>query len=293
MNRIFLIVTMIALLSSCRSETTDVTLDLKTQQIGITSAHNARQLGGYGICDRQVKKDVLLRTASLSSLSEEDSALLSDKYKVQRIYDFRGYEEARNAPDVIPGNADHLLLSISFEGTEKASTYKPQGKDMIKMLVDNADNPMILSMCENMYDKIFFEDSSQDVYRKFFADLITLDPSDGAVLWHCTQGKDRAGSASAMILAALGADRELIMEDFKLSKAYFDPFVENIPVQNETQRNVLNTLISANPDLFEKTLDKVDSIYGSLRNYLTECLGVTPEMMEILREKYLEKRSSK
>ena len=50
----------------------------------------------------------------------------------------------------------------------------------------------------------------------------------------------------------------------------------------------INTLISANPVVFEKTLNKVDAEYGSLRNYLTECIGVTPEMMNILRERYLE-----
>ena len=51
---------------------------------------------------------------------------------------------------------------------------------------------------------------------------------------------------------------------------------------------MINTLISANPEAFEKTLDKVDAEYGSLRNYLTECLGVTPEMMNTLRKRYLE-----
>ena len=61
-----------------------------------------------------------------------------------------------------------------------------------------------------------------------------------------------------------------------------------IPVETEVQRNVINTLISANPEAFEKTLDKVDAEYGSLRNYLTECLGVTPEMMNTLRKRYLE-----
>ena len=54
------------------------------------------------------------------------------------------------------------------------------------------------------------------------------------------------------------------------------------------QKTVMNTLISANPVIFEKALDKIDAEYGSLRNYLTECIGVTPEMMELLRERYLE-----
>lgn len=292
MKRIIIFLSMISLLSSCGNDNNNVTLDYQNQQLGLTSIHNARQLGGYVIGEKQIKQNLLLRTASLATLSADDSLVLAEKYNVQRIYDFRGQKEAMSAPDVVPGNASHLSLAISFEGTENASAAK-EGKDMLMMLVENADNPAIQDLCENMYDKIFFDEVSNQAYRRLFADLVTLDPANGAVIWHCTQGKDRAGSASAMILAALGADRDLIMEDYKLSKVYFDPFIEHIPVQNDTQRNVLNTLISANPALFEKTLDKVDATYGSLRNYLTECLGVTPEMMETLREKYLENRTSK
>ena len=113
------------------------------------------------------------------------------------------------------------------------------------MLLKYADNPMIQDMCTHMYDKIFFEEESQDVYRRFFADLMTVDPEDGAVLWHCTQGKDRAGSASAMLLAALGADRELIMADFCLSKDYYDPMISQIKTETESQKTVINTLLSA------------------------------------------------
>ena len=76
--------------------------------------------------------------------------------------------------------------------------------------------------------------------------------------------------------------------DFMLSKDYYDPIVSKIPVETEIQCYVLNTLISANPDLFEKTLDKIDEEYGSLKNYLTQCIGMTSEMMTILRKRYLE-----
>lgn len=273
---------------SCVGNECNTVLDLQTQQIGITSAHNARQLGGYKIGKKRIKKDLLLRTAGISDLSEIDSVLLAEKYRVQRIYDFRSHGEALISPDVIPGNAEYLSFSISFGRSEGASVKNLSQEEMIKRLLENADSPMVLDMCENMYDKIFFDKSSQDIYRRFFADLVTIDPEDGAVLWHCTQGKDRAGSASAMLLCALGADRNLIMADFTLSKDYYDPYVAKIPVENERQSIVLNTLISANPVIFEKTLDKVDAEYGSLKNYLTVCLGVTPEMMSILQERYLE-----
>ena len=274
---------------SCKTKVDNWELVLEEQQIGITSAHNARQLGGYIIGDKQVKKDLLLRTARLSSLSADDSLLLAEKYKVQCIYDFRSEGEIQKSPDVIPGDARHLPLSISFSENGGRADYKVESDaQMVQMLLENAEHPMIQAMCEKMYDKIFFEESSQEVYRQFFADLLTIDPTEGAVLWHCTQGKDRAGCASAMLLAALGADRDLIVADFTLSKSYYDPHTAQIPTTTEAQQKTISTLISANPAIFEASLDRVEARYGSLANYLTECIGVTPEMMETLREKFLE-----
>lgn len=294
MNRIIPILITMILASSCRTAPEVGVIELQNQQIGISSAHNARQLGGYIIGDKQIKKDLLLRTARLSSLSSEDSLLLSDKYKVQCIYDFRSSGEIQTAPDIIPGNSRHLPLSISFSDNRGNVDYVMESEtQMIQMLLENAEHPMIQAMCEKMYDKIFFEEASQEVYRRFFEDLLSINPENGAILWHCTQGKDRAGSASAMLLAALGADREVIMADYRLSKDYYDPQIESIKMETDSQRKVISTLISANPAVFESTLDKVDAKYGSLRNYLTECLGVTPEMMEILQERYLEDCSTK
>lgn len=282
---------MVTLSCSCNNGIKNAQIEFENQQIGITSVHNARQIGGYYIGNKQIKKDLLLRTARLSSLSTEDSLLLADKFRVQCIYDFRGQEESLIHPDVIPGNSRYLSLSLSLgiSGSDGNSANKPKSEaETITMLLENADNPHIQALCNNMYDQIFFQESSQEVYRRFFADLAATDPDKGAVLWHCTQGKDRAGCASAMLLAALGADRELIMNDFKLSKEYYDTLIAHVQTQTENQKTVMNTLISANPVIFEKALDKIDAEYGSLRNYLTECIGVTPEMMELLRERYLE-----
>ena len=50
-------------------------IELKNQLIGLTSAHNARQLGGYQIGNQRIKDNLLLRSAKISGLSEEDSTL--------------------------------------------------------------------------------------------------------------------------------------------------------------------------------------------------------------------------
>ena len=288
MNRIFTIAFVMILFTSCKSDMENITLEFQNQKI-INSVHNARQLGGYTIGNKQIRKDLLLRTARLSSLSKEDSILLADTYRVQCIYDFRSQQEASTTPDVIPGNSRHMMLSISFDNNETKSEAKASSeRETIEMLLKNADNPDVQHLCDHIYDKIFFEESSNEVYRSFFKGLLSINPEDGAVLWHCTQGKDRAGCASAMILSALGADRELIMADYKLSKEYYDSFIAGVKTETKNQSKVINTLISANPVIFEKALDKIDERYGSFRNYLTECIGVTPEMMETLRQRYLE-----
>jgi protein-tyrosine phosphatase len=290
MRSLTIILCIMVMFVSCKTNVIDEQkVELKNQLIGLTSVHNARQLGGYKIGDQRIKDNLLLRTAKISELSEEDSALLCDKYKVQCIYDFRGKTESLSAPDIIPGTARYLSLALSFgEKESEADTKFENEEQMIGMLLQYADHPSVQAMCTSMYDVIFFEESSQEVYRQFFTDLLTVDPEEGAVLWHCTQGKDRAGCASAMLLAALGADRSLIMADFILSKEYYDPMVSQIPTTTDVQRNVINTLISANPTIFEATLDKVDEKYGSLTNYLTQCIGVTPDMMQLLRDRYLE-----
>lgn len=294
MKNIFgIVVCMGAMLMACKSnvEKSNQQLDLKKQLIGITTVHNTRQLGGYIIGDKKIKDDLLIRSAKLSGLSKEDSTLLSDKYNVQCIYDFRGQDEFVSEPDVVPGNARCVSLSISFAAKEEKSQFGAEyqnQQEMIGLLLQYAEHPAIQTMCENMYEIILFEEESQEVYRKFFKDLVTLEPENGAVLWHCTQGKDRAGCASAMLLAALGADRNLIMSDFILSKDYYEPMVSQIKTETDKQKNVINTLISANPEIFEAALDKIDSDYGSFTNYLTECIGVTPAMMQVLRDRYLE-----
>lgn len=43
------------------------------------------------------------------------------------------------------------------------------------------------------------------------------DFSKGSVLWHCTEGKDRCGLLSAVLLLTLGVKRSTIMEDYLLT----------------------------------------------------------------------------
>ena len=79
------------------------------QSIGLVGIRNARELGGYPAGDGlSVKKGVFLRTAKLSSGTEEDLGRLRDVYKLAEIIDLRSADE-------INGSQENSMYSGSTE----------------------------------------------------------------------------------------------------------------------------------------------------------------------------------
>ena len=265
-------------------------ISLQSQLIGLESVHNARELGGYAIGERRVRKGLLIRCANLNVLSERDSRILSERFHLGRIYDFRGLNEAALAPDIVPQGAVRISFSVSLTPNQRSLKISAMDhRAVVGFLLENASHPELRQTCEHLYENILLDSYSQEVYRQFFSDLVENADGEHAVIMHCTQGKDRAGCASALLLAALGADRDLIIRDYRLTGDYYDPMLARIPVSTADQKRVLGTILGADYKLFNRTLDLVESRYGSLESYLEEVLGVTPEMREILCGRYLER----
>lgn len=261
-------------------------ISLKEQGMGLSSVHNCRQLGNYRIGDKRIKPGLLIRSANLAALTNEDAALLCEKYRLRRIYDFRSDTEKSGSPDRVPEGVSYVPLAIEFVKGDMMDVR--DARQVVSLLMDNAEDKRIQSVCDLLYDNIFFEECAQQSFRAFFQDLINNHDGDGAVLWHCTQGKDRAGCASALLLLALGADRELVMQDYNLSRQYYTPFLSKLSPSSEAQKKVLDTLLNANPTAFSAILDKIEYKFGSLLNYLEDCIKLNAQMRNILKERYLE-----
>lgn len=273
----------------CRPvETAIQQLVLEDQLLALYSVQNARQLGGYRIGGKMVKRNRLLRSGALSRLTREEAEVLHDRFHLEHVYDFRSEAERQAAPDVLPEGTGYMGLGAPLADIKLPETIELKDVgSIVRYLLENAEEPWLQEICAQLYDKLLLDEAQQQVYRRFLEDLAGLPDDTGAVLWHCTQGKDRTGCASALLLAVLGADRNLIVQDFSLSAMYYAPMVARLPVRTVEQRNVVQTLISANTRLFEASLDHVDRHYGSLDAYLEQCLGVTEAMKQRLRKRYL------
>ena len=66
-------------------------------------------------------------------------------------------------------------------------------------------------MC-NLYRQFILTDHSVREYSKFVH--ILLDEHDKAILWHCTAGKDRAGTSAIIVEKLLGVSDEDILKDY-------------------------------------------------------------------------------
>lgn len=258
----------------------------------LPSIANARDLGGLRLPDGSVlRSGLLLRGGALSTASDSDLKALRDDYHLARIFDFRTEREVSHAPDKPVEGADNIWLPAidpDTEGLADMSLPKEAFADLGGYLLRNASNPLVQSISSHLYTDMVTNEYTQLQYAAFLMHIVRTD--GGAVYWHCSQGKDRTGLGAAFILAALGADRELILSDYRLSYDYYRSDVERLcsMVGTDAEREVIKTFIGVNEKYFEDALDLIDRRYGSAEAYLRGPLCLTDRDFDILKQRYLQ-----
>ena len=212
------------------------------------------------------------------------------------VFDFRFEAEVNAAPDRIIDGVSYTHLSTlpkalieGFASSGRSDTAHTDTKNMAAVLMKYAFEPKAQTMARQLYPAIVTDSLAQCYYGEFLRGVLH---AKGGVLWHCSQGKDRAGWASAFLLAALGADRETIVEDFDLSNQSYARAVEAMTAKVREQGGgdeavaFIRAMIGVSRENFEATLDMIDQKYGSLSDYIENQLGFSKEEQQQLRTKY-------
>ena len=154
--------------------------------------------------------------------------------------------------------------------------------------IETAENLGIFG--DNMYITFLENAVGQKGYKEFLEILVK---ANGAVLWHCTSGKDRTGLAAMFILSVLGVDEDTIIKDYLLTNEYNAEkiaktrtfFLEKTHDETIAEKAViLMDGVSEIP--MKNVLAHIKKKYGSVMGYI-RFLGISDEEIEILREKYL------
>jgi len=250
---------------------------------------NFRDLGGYPAADgRQIKRGLLFRSGAMTGLTANDEGYLS-QFAFKSVIDLRSDEELDLYPNhwAKRGNLNYIHRSYSI-------------MDMMKEVASHkAEQPseapaMYLHMME-------FLEPQLSLY------FDTLLRGEVPAVVNCSAGQDRTGVTSALLLSALGVERELIIEDYLLSTDFRRPRNEkgDVDLAAAAETNAFAAMMLEygqdeddalpSPLVTEDgtpfivlTLTAIEQRHGSVARYLENELGIDPQKLARLRSLYLQ-----
>ncbi len=253
--------------------------------IKVKGIHNLRDVGGlFTKKGYQMKWGMLFRADKLSDIEEGDEERLLPLH-ISTIVDFRSQWEAEEEPDKWPNYEEIRYVHLPIGGS---TLKRDELMEKIKEPEFDAEQFMIDA------NRSFIESSSNQ-YRQFFE--LLLDESTYPILFHCSAGKDRTGLATALILSALGIEKQIIMDEYLMSNYYLheskEKRLEQAAMFLGVNHTHLRPLMEVKVEYLEAAFQAIEEIYGSVDQYLSEALNIGPEEKERLRElllyQYLQK----
>jgi len=244
----------------------------------LDGGHNFRDLGGYRTAGgRLTKWRKLFRSGSTSSLSAAGYERLST-LELKAICDFRSTSERERNPNELP------RLGVL---TYWARDYNQSLGNLHALLSSQHTTPQEAreTMLE-IYRGLPVEQAP--AYRQLFR---LLAEDEVPLVFNCSGGKDRTGLAAALILSALGASDDVVLEDYLLSNTALgagqpDKGYAALKISAEVARVIGGT----SADFLDAAFGAIRAMSGSVSGYLREELGVTPDMLERIQESLLEAR---
>ncbi len=259
-------------------------------RIALKKLLNTRDLGGIAAADgRKIKPKRLLRSGALFEAAPEDCEVLVQDYGLKVVVDFRTSAERAGSPDPeLPGVENfHLPVYDSVGFTRKDGSDEDLSGLAIRLTGHAAGGDGWMT---ELYRG--FVTSGVAKYKQFFA--LLLEQREGAVLWHCTAGKDRAGTASALLLRALGASRETALADYLKTNDFAGELLDFLAEEvvkktgHPEAKAAAYQIVRAEKAYFDALFDEMDKVYGSEEAFFEGALGLTQGKRAQLRALYLE-----
>lgn len=231
--------------------------------LDVDGVTNVRDVGGMPAAGGRIRSGVLLRSGQLSGVTTTGAEAL--RSRVSHIVDLRDGEEVAAEPTEIAGpDTTHLPL---FLGSVR-SFFE----------TDTSLEDLYLHLLEESGDRL--------------VSAIRVIAQGEPTLVHCTVGKDRTGVTVALALAAVGADREAIIEDYALTESQLPPERSRLIAQYLRSRhpeavNAVALATQSPAPVMRKLLEGVDERWGSAAGYL-RANGMTDAELDALREVLVE-----
>ena len=238
---------------------------------------------------KKIKENRLIRSDALNKINTADQLTLVKEVQLKRVIDLRCDNEASNNPDVVIDQVEYIhnpVLPNARVGITKKGNDEEDFNDFVEAIYKNGAESSVQFMTK-VYQELVTSDFSNQAYKRFLEILST--PVEGATLWHCSAGKDRAGFATILILYVLDFSMDVIIEDYLNTNSFYQYKIEqSVQRYGEAYREVLTTIFGVNRAYIDALLKSIDEKYGSFEAYVTNALGIDAKKKEELQQLYLE-----
>jgi protein-tyrosine phosphatase len=239
--------------------------------IALEGAQNFRDLGGYPTRDGGVTRwRTVFRTDALHQLTSNDLQLFGE-LGVMVVYDLRRDSELVTRPNQVSTRHFNMLAPVDAAGVEQLDRTALE------------DQPGGEGLLRDMYRKML--DHSGSAIGSVVAGLADADALPAA--FNCHAGKDRTGLVAALVLEAIGVDRQIVLDDYELTTTYRtqdhrDDSYERLIDMGLVPEAALGVLGTPRWTMAD-TLDDLDHVHGGIERYLEANCGVGPETLSLLR----------
>lgn len=251
---------------------------------------NFRDLGGIRTADgKEVRRGLLYRSGHLCKITSEKAEFLRDGRGIKTVVDLRSPSELAEKQDMLADGVRYIHLP-PLNDEQNPSINKHNRVAVLESIM--AKEGGARKHLSDIYRLMVTQKESLEAFRDFIRLLLENRDSEG-VLWHCTQGKDRTGIATAVVLMALGVDRKEIMRDYMRTNrscafVNFWIFIGVCIVKfNVHAARSLDHLLSARTFFMQAAFDEIDRVYGDTEGFLREGIGLSEDELLRLKMMYL------
>lgn len=255
----------------------------------VKSVRNPRDLGGYvGFAKRKIKAHCLLRSGNISEITSQDEQFLLN-YGLKKIIDLRSPAECKQNPDKNLPGVTHYVFPLSVEDNTDGEGYD-MSEEFARYRVDQYAG--FRMMCERYRNHILVKSSQKSFHQVL---QLIANSDEGAVLYHCSEGKDRTGLVTIVLLYILGVDMETIRQDYLYSNFMLNNYRAvrdrrfKQAGENDKFRANMRILGSVANAFFDTSIITINENFGGIDTYIVNELGINKEMQDTIKEKYLEK----
>ncbi|MGN1410100.1 MAG: tyrosine-protein phosphatase [Eubacteriales bacterium] len=253
--------------------------------ISFEKISNARDMGGLRTANGCIiSSGLLIRSAKLSDASEEDIRVLRETYCLSKIIDLRTEMERKEMPDVTVTGAEYLPVPIFDEAVAGISHEKRSSGQLASFVPKMGE----------LYSRMVTDQSCRENLGKAARCVMEHDFAGGSVLWHCTEGKDRCGLLSAVLLMSLGVERGTVMEDYLLTNrvnaAKAEKYYQQILASGKTkaEAETIRDIFLAKEEYLEAAFSAVDAQYKSTDDFLRDGLNIPQKLIERFQSSVLK-----